>query len=528
MERIKNTFSWREADSSHRLMLLAVLILGLLNFFWGEKVPAGGGLGWDGVIYGDMVRKLGSMISGGQLSGYYTQRILPAAIVRGMLLLSRTPMDNANIIRAFEVYNLILLAGACRVWKRVSDAFDISVAGRWIGFCGIFVSYECSKQAFYYPVLTDVTALFIAMLLLLFYVEKRPLALFVVTVLGAFCWPVVSVSGALLLLFLRTELPKDVVAFSSSESSGAIARRAMRYWLVLFALSVIGYIMMLLIGSHPERAIHVPAIMAHASPRLASRFTEKEILLGFERLFTALPSITVMVFALAMLIGSRRLIYAVLAGIRRAKPVLVVLAAAAVLAPFFVVKAISNPTIANESGLKTLFIWSVLPRTGMFLLPFVTLAVFWGPALLLMIICWKAFCIEARKMGPGPMSIMGMCMLLGLADEPRFLTVAWPFLVLVLVLVIEKMHMRKTFKYAFAILTVLYAQFWMKINLAPWPAPDNQGLQNYPKQLYFMHYGLWMGWWPYVIQSIALVISAIWLYKTMSKVSTIKYEHQGS
>ena len=51
MKLLKKTFSWNEIQGSHRLMFLVVLVLGILNFFWGERVPAGGGFGWDGVVY---------------------------------------------------------------------------------------------------------------------------------------------------------------------------------------------------------------------------------------------------------------------------------------------------------------------------------------------------------------------------------------------------------------------------------------------------------------------------------------------
>jgi hypothetical protein len=119
-------------------------------------------------------------------------------------------------------------------------------------------------------------------------------------------------------------------------------------------------------------------------------------------------------------------------------------------------------------------------------------------------------------------------MLLGLVGEPRFLTTAWPFLVLVFVQAFEKMRVKASFKYAFAFLTVLFAQFWMKINLAPWPASPFEGIQDYPKQIYFMHYGLWMSWWSYCIQLVALILSAMWLHRTMRNVGDTKYESQGS
>jgi hypothetical protein len=200
MQFIRKTLSWNEIQSSHRLMVVLVLILGLLNFFWGEKVPVGVGFGWDGIHYAEMVRNLDSMISGGQLSSYYAQRILPSFLVRSILLVSKTEMSDINIIRTFELFNLTLLVGACWIWKRVSDNFSLSLAGRWIGFSGIFINFQFSKNAFFNPVLTDVTALFVAMLLLLFYTEKKSVALFLTTIIGAFVWPVVSISGAFLIL----------------------------------------------------------------------------------------------------------------------------------------------------------------------------------------------------------------------------------------------------------------------------------------------------------------------------------------
>jgi hypothetical protein len=266
-------------------MFLIVLVLGLLNFFWGELVPAGGGLGWDGVLYADMARNLGSIISGGQLSSYYAQRFLPSVIVRGILLCTRVPISNTNIIRGFEVYNLVLLLGACCVWKRLADAVHLSLAGRWIGFSGIFVNFECSKQAFFYPVLTDVTALFIGILLLLFFVEKKQVALFVTTVIGAFSWPVVSVYGALLLLFMRTELPEDVIAPASSRitiKGASITRYVKRGFVALLALSIIGKIILEHIVPLPDLACNLPTFITHIAPRFDALCTQGRELHGFD------------------------------------------------------------------------------------------------------------------------------------------------------------------------------------------------------------------------------------------------------
>ena len=521
MTLLRKAFSWDKIQSSHRLMLLIVLILGLFNLLWGEKVPAGGGLGWDGVLYADMVRNLGSIISGGQLSSYYAQRILPSSIVRGMLLCTSMSMNNTNIIRGFEVYNLVLILGACWVWKRVSGVVHLSLAGRWIGFSGIFINYASSKQAFYYPVLTDVTALFIAMFLLLFYVEMKPVPLFVATVVGAFSWPVLSVYGALLLLFIKAELPKDVVAPASSPFTfrgASITHLVMRGYIVLFVMSIIGYVIMTKIGPSLDLQCKVPAIFAHAFPRFVASCTPRRELIGYERMITSLPSLAGILIALALLVGSGRFITSVITCVRKTQLTIIALSIAAVLVPFSIVKAISNPGFMSGGSLRGLIMGTLLPQEGKFLLPLVTLAVFVGPIMLLITLYWKAFCVESRRLGPGVVAIIGISMFLGLACEPRFITAAWPFFVLVFVLAFETSSTKTSFKYVLFTLTILYAQFWMMFNLTPWSSSDYEGLQDYPKQLYFMHYGLWMSWRSYAIQLVALVFSTIWLRKTIRKV----------
>ena len=128
---------------------------------------------------------------------------------------------------------------------------------------------------------------------------------------------------------------------------------------------------------------------------------------------------------------------------------------------------------------------------------------------------WREFCSEARRLGPGFVAIIGISLPLSLMSEPRFLTVAWPFFVLALVLALERSIVDATFKYILGGFTVLYAQFWMKLNLAPWELPDWAALQDFPKEVYFMHYGLWMNWISYSAQFLISLLGAALLYKSI-------------
>ena len=517
MKYIINALSWREINSSHNLMFVIVITLGLLNFFFGEIVPAGGGFGWDGVNYANMTRNLDSIISNGQLSNYYAQRILPSAIVRNMLILSGAVFSDINIIRGFELYNLLLLVGACWIWKRLANNFSLSIGGRWIGFSGIFINFSVSKQAFYYPVLTDVTALLLGLLLLLFYVEKKPIALFVTTIIGAFVWPLASIYGAMLVLFLKSDISPDVIepTIHTSDIRISFIKRA---WVVLLTVSIVGLILM-------KTTLDVSDIskLDYLLGKIVTKVTLFDVnSFELKPLITGLPSVAAALIALSMLAGSGKIFQIVIADLLKPRLTLILLAVASVLIPWGIVRAISNPLLPNANSFGWLILHAFfIPPSGKLLLPFVTLAVFWGPVVLLLLLYWQAFCIVLRKFGPGIMAVVGLTLPLSLVTEPRYITAAWPFMVFGLVLALERSHRRASFKYIFAILTVIYAQFWMKINLAPWPEPDYEWLLEFPKQIYFMHYGYWMSWPSYLIQLPIVILSTLWLRSTMLPVKAV-------
>jgi len=503
MKTSRRWLSFTEIDGSHRLMACLVLALGLFNLFFGEVVPAGGGLGWDGVTYANMVRNLGSMIGDGQLNHYYAQRILPSATVRGMLTVSRAPLTDANIIRAFDLYNLLLLFCGSIVWKHIADHFSLRVGGRWIGFSGIFVNFLISKQIMYCPVSTDVTALLVSLSLLFFYLKRRPLLLFLATVAGSFAWQITGLYGAMLIISMYMTLPADDVdqkalALEPKQATHPIQR----LWLATLVLSVIGYL--------------IVAYVWPATPQNPEQIGK------LERFLAGAPSLLAVVIGLLMIIGSARTIRSVISDWKKIRPTLLILAAAALLIPAGIVKLISNPNLPDPNSFAQTLELVLLPLNGegKFLMPLVTLTLFWGPTLLLLVICWKNVCVELRRLGPGVMAVVGMTLPLGLVTEPRFVLGAWPFVVLALVLVLERLRTSRSFMTAFFALSILYAQFWLKLNVAPWTGDDQGGLLDFPKQMLFMHYGPWMSWPSYFIQLPIVILSGLWLRQTLVRDAT--------
>ena len=154
----------------------------------------------------------------------------------------------------------------------------------------------------------------------------------------------------------------------------------------------------------------------------------------------------------------------------------------------------------------------LLPPSGKILLPLVTLAAFWGPLVILLCLYWRECCVQARRLGPGVVGVLFISLPLGITGEPRLITVAWPFFVLTLVLSLEHSKAIVPSRFALMALTVAYGQFRLPINIVPWLTPDRDGRLEFPKQLYFMHYGPWMSWTSYLLQLPVILLSALWLY----------------
>jgi hypothetical protein len=422
---------------------------------------------------------------------------------------------------------------SCWLWKAIANNLSLSLAGRWIGFAGIFINFECSKQAFYYPVLTDVTALFISILLLYFYLEKRPLAIFCTTIIGAFSWPVVSISGALLLIYMQSKLSDQSI---NPPAQGALVKkftpRLIGMIIFLGALGIFGYIFLLFTSPPSEEDCrsfstefssfvgNLPiGISNHLGWMANDNYTcvLEKLLIKSSQLLTSFISIFILLLVLGILIGSRSFIKESILNLLKVRPLLLILAIAAILIPAFIVALISNQNIPNEGNLGKLIKIIFFPPEGKILLPIVTLTSFWGPIILILIFNWREFSTKARQLGSGPVGIIAISMILGLANEPRFLTIGWPFMVLGAVLMLEGLKLSKSFKYLLLALTILYAQFWIRLNYTPWLPPDSEGLLDYPKQLFFMHYGVWMAWDSYFIQLIIFAITGIFLKNLLDK-----------
>ncbi len=491
----------REVKNNHAAMVLITIVIGVLSmdFAANWKIIEGQG---DQFIYLDLAKNLNLMINDGRLSDYYAKRILPSLLVSSSLDLLGCQISDVNIIRGFYIYNMILIIGSGIIWKKIADSFSFSIAGRWFGFAGLFMSYQATTQTWFIPVMTDVTALFVGMLLLFFYLKKNSLGICVVAIVGSFSWQIVGLSGVILLIFLRQTMLLNVME-PVPNTIATNNKFLSRMWSIGIFITVMSLISLLLLNIIEfELRKYIPHY------------------LGFRSLITGLPSLVAVAIGLIILMNSFSNIRGMILSVLNVEIKLIVLAFMVIAIPQLIILQISNFNLPYVSGISSIIKVIVTPPDGKIFLPFVTLLVFWGPTVVFLLLNWYKFSVEARKLGGGFTGIIALGLPLCLATEPRFITSVWPFFVLGSVIVFEKSKHNPIFFKRFMICSLLLAQFWLLIN--PFNAGEfiNKNFLEIRQEFFRNHYGLWMSWDGYWLNLLFTLICLFWMKKQFSTTSS--------
>ena len=173
----------------------AALALAVLTIAVGERIGVNGGLGWDGMGYALWARDFGHEVLDKGVTVYHAQRQLPPALVHYVV---RTD----DVVRGFQLLDAACLVVAAYLWGRIGLVLAWSRAAAWAGFAAVFASFAIARHALYYPTLTDATAFVLGMAMTWAFLARRPLALWLVALAGAFTWPALP-AVALGLLVLR-------------------------------------------------------------------------------------------------------------------------------------------------------------------------------------------------------------------------------------------------------------------------------------------------------------------------------------
>jgi hypothetical protein len=449
-------------------MLLIIAILAISSLLWGERLQVNGGLGWDGQKYGIISQDLNVRA----LDTYYFQRILPSTVVHFALIALREPLDNQHVVLAFIFLNLGLLLLSCLLYRSIAEELDLGLSGFWFGFIGIFVNFAYFKFAWYYPVLTDVTATSLSLAMLLFYLRRKQVLLVVVILLGAFTWPSMVYLGFVLLMFQREPIV---------EQGSRLPK-----WLAA------GTTMFVTLG-----VVVLYFVMHHASSPV-------------EPIYTMLP-FSLVLCLLYIYYGSVVLMHGVsvktlLTSFTARSAVIAATLFVAIMIPGFLWADHTKHAVSMAGTIAATLTRSVVMPLGFV----VAHCVYFGPVFLLLMFYWKPFTIIVRNYGLGITLVIWMGVLLSINSESRQNLPCYIMAVPFLGLLVQKLALPARFLWILGALALVYSKVWMRMNLPAYD--DNWQHQRFPSQNLFMNIGPWMNKSMYLLQGVIVLVTAVLLY----------------
>lgn len=454
------------------------LCYGLVQLFFGEKIPFNQGVGFDGGQYANMARGVEKYLAEGA-PDYLVQRILPSAVINIALRAAGAELSTGAIVRGFALWNFWLILVSVALWGRIGKALGLGDSGKWIGFLGLFINFAVMKFYFYYPVLTDPAALALSLAMIYCFLRGNGAALIGLTIAGAFTWPTLLVQGLLLFLFPRGNSTRKPLVYSH---------------------------LVIIVGT-------LLAILAWFTWRVhfIARHTDPSGMPVFEPTREVGIAILLLYAALAFKeICSDEQLWDIRRLARKLSPFRVL--AAAII--FFGAKAV----VSNYSaGASPLFAHSI--RNLVFIgvkVPFLFVVghvLYFGPIVLLVYFHWAGLCRLVHSQSVGLSLIFLIAVIFSFSSEARHTTALFPVVVVFLAKYLDQWKWEQRPIALFTALAAFCSKFWYPINSFAFPPLTFETALSFPWQNYFMHHAQFQSYTTYLIQAPVVAIAAMICWK---------------
>lgn len=422
--------------------MAALLLYGVLQIAFGERIPVTDGLGtYDGRRYGEIAMEFHREVFEDGLDLFRLQRIIPSAIVHFGLRAIGAALDPPNVVRAFLVLNLACALALALTFHALAVTARLSGSAAGLGYALLFLNFANLKQPFFYPVLTDSPAMLLGALCLLFHLRRQRRALFATLMVAAFSWPALFMSGSILFFV------DDVVV------DPAPARPRPR---TALALATAGFLALLAItlGPAPGAPLEILSLGGLAAYGGVVAWT----LSGRARLFT------VAAWREAVSVPRLALVVAIFLALR-----------------FGLEAASTHPGMTLGRHIRHLFLYNS-GRPGLFLLAH---AVYFGVVAILLVVAWTRVSRSVHGFGLGLWAFTAFQAGHFINTESRQLADVLPLLVLLVVKALDEGEEGAWPHPGVVVLAgLVLSKFWLPINIGEWGDP-----YQIPAQLYFMNHG---------------------------------------
>jgi hypothetical protein len=368
------------------------------------------------------------------------------------------------------------------VWGRIAGELGLGLWGRCLSLLAIFVNFYFLKFRSFYPASTDDVSLLIGLLQFWFFLKRNLVGLLVTTAIGACTWSTALWVGILLAVFPRATASPPSTSRSSLRASVTVATAVSACFLLIS-------ILLLQRGVWADR-LNPPPIM--------------ELLPC-----SAVIAVLTLWLGLVPLWDDRRL-YSLPLLSKSFNPRNAVLAGCVALAVKILGWRLTDPTAGTHMlHLKRLVSDMTLLSVGKPGISLLSLLVFWGPALWLIVFYWRTACRSIQQMGIGSTLVATAGVALAMVTEPRYVLNILPMVVLLAIRAIETQIPARLLCWVLTPACLFASRFWYTINVPG--QPFGRPLE-YPAQRFHMSFGCWMSTSSYLLQLPLALLFGVGVY----------------
>ncbi len=483
-----------KAMLSHRWFFpLLIFYYGILYFLFGETYPFNGGLSTDGYTYSSFIPDFTQSYF---FNSFYVHRILPSLIVSAFFKLLSIIPSSQNIYTAFQILNLASTVLACYFLKQILLLFKISLKNQVLAFVLFLLNFGVIKYPFYLPVMTDTLALMLSTALLYFYFKNNLIGMVISTLLLAFTWPMAYYQGLLLIA-----LPICILPFTAT-------LKWQKY--VIYGVSVL-YIF----------------VISCYYVFVEKRDMTVDFVMKIDRnlLPISILGIVLFYFFFAKIILNKTLfdvsLFIKKINYQRILISLIVFSSVSIIIYFL------HPSTETVYTFQLVFRGPPLYSLIRPLITIVSHVSYFGILICLLLLFWKSFCKTVSQMGWGIVAAVGLNLFLfGISPESRQLINLFPWLVVFLIVTLNKYSFSTGFYIVVGVLSFVASKVWLLLNIYEGNLKgnfDENGCMDFPDQILWMNVGPWMSERMYFVQGAVMLIFIGILFLMLYKIEVNEF-----
>lgn len=465
-------------------------------FFWGERIPVHGGLGWDGITYAAYAKNFIEEITT-NADLYHVSRCLPSFLLWLSCKLLHVQLDSPeSIFNAFFILNNVCFFLIYCLWSRICQLKRFSLEVQLMGTLCFFCNFSFLKFYQYDPVLTDVFALLLGMSALYFYLKKSFIFLNLLLIPTMFTWPVGIVFISILILFSK---PESKVIFRQNSKLALLI--ALVYGMILLVLSKLPYSTQMweLAGTHiSTRFVFLSVFFAGCYVFLILRSIQFDLLLR-SICHINKKNLLFYFFFITITVSTYHFVSHL---------------------------SLNHSEIAKASSPNILSFLFFYIFTGPLLKPglfFTMQVVNWGPAAFLYLVFCREMFKKAWNEGIGLTFILLISFYFSLNPQYRFNTFLIPVTIYLLCSVMQNLKINFKFCQLYFLISLLCSKVYYSLNLGYVPVnPTVEELYTTSVQKLLMNSGYWVSGYGYTITMALTIVVGLLLSLLRIKKKNLK------